>query len=74
MTLVMAFVLVVLSGGLLATSINKARSWDPRLARHIHVMGDRERIATARDKVRTLADIALAFGVLQIVRAVWFGA
>jgi hypothetical protein len=74
MTLAMGLVLVLLGGGLFATTINKTKAWDPPLARHIHLMGDRQRIATARDKVRVLAYIALAFGVLQIVRATWFGA
>lgn len=74
MDLGIGLVMLLFGGTLFVTTINKTKEWDPPLAGRMVLKGDTRRTATAREKVRVLAYIALAFGVVQIVRATWFGA
>jgi hypothetical protein len=72
MTFLAGVVLIAVGLMLLGSTSGKPNDWDPPLGRRVWWLGLPN--ASARDKIRAMAYIALAFGALQVIRALWFGA
>jgi hypothetical protein len=65
-------ILVIVAGlGLFAVTLGKTKDWSPPLAKLIWVMGWPQQ-PSARDRVRMVSYIAVAFGTLEVIRAIWF--
>ncbi len=72
MLLVLGMFFIVFGMVLVGVTMGKSQDWAPRLAKLIWVIGWPQ--ASARDKVRMLAYIAIAIGTVEVIRAIWFGA
>jgi hypothetical protein len=70
--LVLGVCLVLTGLSLLAATVGRSRDWPP-LARNIPFLGW-GRLAPPRDRLRAIAIIATALGVLELVRATWLPA
>ena len=64
---------LVLGGlGLLAATVGRSKDWPP-LARFIPFFGWGQ-LAPPRERLRAVGFIATAFGLLELVRAIWLHA